>query len=70
MDKKILDRMAIKAGVIFVFLQMLVKGISFIATPIYTRMMTTAQYEIRLNLNLEKKGIIMQFRVFRLCVIL
>lgn len=44
MDKKILDRMAIKAGVIFVFLQMLVKGISFIATPIYTRMMTTAQY--------------------------
>lgn len=44
MDKKALNKMAMKAGVVFVFLQIFVKGISFISTPIYTRMVTTAQY--------------------------
>lgn len=44
MNNNDLNNRAIKAGIVFVFLQMAVKGISFIATPIYTRMVTTAQY--------------------------
>lgn len=44
MENNNLNNRAIKAGMIFVILQMAVKGISFFATPIYTRMVTTAQY--------------------------
>lgn len=44
MNEQNLNNRAIRAGIIFVILQIAVKGISFIATPIYTRMLDTAQY--------------------------
>ena len=36
--------MALKAGVFYIFAQLFIRGISFITTPLYTRLLTTAQY--------------------------
>ncbi len=44
----VLNQKALKSGFIFIMMQMLVKGISFLSTPIYTRMLSPAQYgEVR-----------------------
>lgn len=43
-----LNRRAVKSGFFFVVSQMLVRGISFITTPIYTRLLSTEQFgEVR-----------------------
>lgn len=48
LDKNTLNRKALISGVFFVATQLVVRGISFIVTPIYTRLVSTAQYgEIR-----------------------
>lgn len=48
LNKKELNRKAFTAGVFFVITQLIVRGISFLTTPIYTRLVSTAQYgEIR-----------------------
>lgn len=39
-----LNKMALKAGVFYIFAQLFIRGISFITTPLYTRLLTTAQY--------------------------
>lgn len=39
-----LNRKAFKAGTAFVIVQLIVKGISFLAAPIYTRMLSVSQY--------------------------
>ena len=42
------NKRALKSGTIFLFMQLLVKGLSFLTTPLYTRMLSTEQYgEIR-----------------------
>ena len=38
------NRLAIKAGFFYVLTQLLVRGITFLTTPIYTRLVDTAQY--------------------------
>lgn len=47
-DKKIssnsLNKIALKAGVFYIFAQLFIRGISFLTTPLYTRLLTTAQY--------------------------
>lgn len=43
-----LNRRAVKSGIFFVVSQILVRGISFITTPLYTRLLSTEQFgEIR-----------------------
>lgn len=39
-----LNRQALVAGSFFVFVQLLVRGITFLTTPIYTRLVSTQQY--------------------------
>ena len=47
-NKKELNRKAAVAGFFYIFAQLLVRGVSFIFTPVYTRLVSTAQYgEIR-----------------------
>ncbi|SEG19005.1 Membrane protein involved in the export of O-antigen and teichoic acid [Eubacterium ruminantium] len=49
LSKNALNRKAFVAGFFFVLVQILVRGISFLTTPIYTRLVSTAQYgEIRI----------------------
>lgn len=47
-EKKIssnsLNKIALKAGVFYIFAQLFIRGISFLTTPLYTRLLTTAQY--------------------------
>lgn len=46
--KENLNKKAFIAGIFFVLMQILVRGVTFFLTPIYTRLVTTAQYgEIR-----------------------
>lgn len=48
MTKNELNKKATVAGAFFVFMQLFVRGITFLITPIYTRLVSTAQYgEIR-----------------------
>lgn len=44
MTKSELNKKATKAGLAFVFVQLLVRGITFIITPIYTRLVSTEQF--------------------------
>lgn len=39
-----LNKIALKAGIFYIFAQLFIRGISFITTPLYTRLLTTAQY--------------------------
>ena len=39
-----LNRRAVKSGFFFVVCQLLVRGISFITTPVYTRLLSTEQF--------------------------
>lgn len=42
------NKLAIKAGLFYIISELFVRGITFITTPIYTRLLTTAQYgEVR-----------------------
>ena len=43
-EKKALNKKATIAGIFYIFVQLLVRGISFIATPIYSRLVSKAQY--------------------------
>ncbi len=43
-EKRSLNKKATIAGFFFIFIQLLVKGITFITTPLYTRLVSTAQY--------------------------
>ncbi len=43
-SKKDLNRKATIAGAFYILMQLLVRGVSFIATPIYTRLVSKAQY--------------------------
>lgn len=48
LSKGDLNRKAAVAGIFFVFMQLFVRGITFLLTPIYTRLVSTSQYgEIR-----------------------
>lgn len=43
-----LNKLALKAGVFYIIGQLFIRGITFLTTPIYTRLLSTAQYgEIR-----------------------
>lgn len=47
-QKNSLNRLALKAGLFYVICELFVRGITFITTPIYTRLLSTAQYgEVR-----------------------
>ena len=46
MNDNSLNKRAVKSGIFFVVCQMLVRGISFLSTPIYTRLMSTEQIGI------------------------
>ena len=39
-----LNKLAVKSGIFFVVCQMLIRGISFATTPIYTRLLSTEQF--------------------------
>ena len=43
-QKNALNRLALKAGLFYVICELFVRGITFITTPIYTRLLSTAQY--------------------------
>ena len=43
-DKNSLNRLAVKAGLFYVFAQLLVRGITFLVTPFLTRLLTNEQY--------------------------
>ena len=46
--KKELNRKTVVAGFFFVFMQLLVRGVTFLITPFYTRLVSVSQYgEIR-----------------------
>lgn len=48
MQNNALNRKALKAGVFYIIAQLLVRGLTFLTTPIYTRLLSTTQYgEIR-----------------------
>lgn len=48
MKDEALNRRAVKSGIFFVVSQLLVRGVTFITTPIYTRLLSTEQFgEIR-----------------------
>lgn len=43
-----LNRLALKAGVFYIIGQLFIRGITFLTTPVYTRLLSTAQYgEVR-----------------------
>ncbi len=47
-SKANLNRMALTSGFFYILAQLMVRGLTFVVTPIYTRMLSTAQYgEIR-----------------------
>lgn len=43
-SKQELNKKAARAGFFFVFMQMLVRGVTFLLTPVYTRLVSKAQY--------------------------
>lgn len=43
-DKNALNRLAVKAGLFYIFAQILVRGITFLVTPVLTRLLTNEQY--------------------------
>ncbi|MDO4633022.1 MAG: oligosaccharide flippase family protein [Eubacteriales bacterium] len=48
-EKSSLNRLAVKAGIFYIFAQLLVRGITFLTTPVYTRLLSQEQYaDIRL----------------------
>ena len=48
MQNNSLNKKALKAGIFYIIAQLFVRGITFLTTPIYTRLLSTAQYgEIR-----------------------
>lgn len=48
MQKNKLNSLALKAGIFYIVGQLFIRGITFLTTPIYTRLLSTAQYgEIR-----------------------
>ena len=48
-EQSTLNRLALKAGLFYIFAQLLVRGITFLTTPILTRLLSKAQYsDIRL----------------------
>ena len=47
-SKDNLNKRALTSGFFYILAQLMVRGLTFVVTPIYTRMLTTAQYgEIR-----------------------
>ena len=47
-SKANLNRMALTSGFFYILAQLMVRGLTFVVTPVYTRMLSTAQYgEIR-----------------------
>ena len=42
--KQTLNKTAFKAGIFYVFSQLFVRGITFLMTPVYTRLLTQVQY--------------------------
>ena len=44
MKDESLNKLAVKSGIFFVVCQMLIRGISFATTPIYTRLLSTEQF--------------------------
>lgn len=48
MQNSKLNRLAFKAGIFYIVGQLFIRGITFLTTPIYTRLLSKAQYgEIR-----------------------
>lgn len=47
--KDSLNKRALISGMFFIFAQLLARGMTFLATPFYTRIMTKAQYGITRN---------------------
>ena len=45
MKDESLNKLAVKSGIFFVVCQMLIRGISFATTPIYTRLLSTEQFQ-------------------------
>lgn len=43
-DKNALNRLAVKAGLFYIFAQILVRGITFLVTPVLTRLLINEQY--------------------------
>ena len=39
-----LNKLALKAGIFYIVGQLCIRGLTFLTTPIYTRLLTTAQY--------------------------
>ena len=49
MQNSKLNSLALKAGIFYIVGQLFIRGLTFLTTPIYTRLLSTAQYgEIRI----------------------
>ena len=65
LKKKELNRKAATAGTVFVIVQLLVRGITFLLTPVYARLVSTAQYgEIRTY----ESWLLIAMPIFSLCL--
>ena len=49
-----LEKKALKAGTVFIAIQLMVKGISFLTTPIFTRLLSSEMYGESANAYSEK----------------
>lgn len=60
-----LNRRALTSGMFFVFAQLLVRGLTFVVTPIYTRLMPAAQYG---QVRVYESWLLIAYTVMSLCL--
>lgn len=64
-DKNSLNALAVKAGMFYIFAQLLVRGVTFLTTPILTRLLSQQQYN---DVRLYESWLLIAEPVFSLCL--
>lgn len=64
-EKKSLNRMAFTSGFFYILAQFLVRGLTFAVTPIYSRMLSTAQYG---DIRVYESWLLIAYTVMSLCL--
>ena len=64
-DSRALNRLAVKAGLFYIFAQILVRGVTFLTTPILTRLLSMEQYS---DIRVYESWLTIAYPIFSLCL--
>lgn len=64
-EKKNLNRMAFTSGLFYIIAQFMVRGLTFAVTPVYSRMLSTAQYG---DIRVYESWLLIAYTVMSLCL--